>query len=77
MENKFKTISTRGECEIWKLPISRQVYDAYVMAMNEAAQDDDAETAHRNADRLLTDLLEALGCQEIVNAFYDVKRWYS
>lgn len=77
MENKFKTISTRGECEIWKLPISRQVYDAYVMAMKEAAQDDDEETAHRNADRLLTDLLEALGCQEIVNAFYDVKRWYS
>lgn len=77
MENKFKTISTRGECEIWKLPISRQVYDAYVMAMKEAAQDDDAETAHRNADRLLTDLLEALGCQEIVNAFYDVERWYS
>lgn len=77
MENEFRTISTIGECEIWKLPISRQVYDAYVMAMKEAAQDDDGETAHRNADRLLTDLLEALGCKEIVSAFYDVTRWYS
>lgn len=77
MKNEFATISTRGECEIWKLPISRQVYDAYVMAMEAAAQDDDGETAHRNADRLLTDLLEALGCKEIVNAFYDVTRWYS
>ena len=77
MENEFATISTKGECEVWKLPISRQVYDAYVMAMEAAAEDDNGETAHRNADRLLTDLLKALGCKEIVSAFYNVTRWYS
>lgn len=77
MENKFATISTKCELEVWKLPISRSVYNAYVMAMKEAAQNDDGETAHRDADHLLTDLLEALGCKEIVNAFYDVTRWYS
>jgi len=77
MENEFVKISTKGECEVWKLPISRQVYDDYVMAMKEAAQNDDGETAHRDADGLLTDLLEALGCKEIVNSFYDVTRWYS
>lgn len=77
MKNEFTKISTIGECEIWKLPISHQVYDTYVMAMKEAAQNDDGETAHRDADHLLTDLLEELGCKEIVNAFYDVTRWYS
>lgn len=77
MENEFVKISTKGECEIWKLPISRSVYDTYVMAMKEAAQNDDGETAHRDADHLLTDLLEALGCNEIVSAFYDVEKWYS
>ena len=77
MKNEFATISTKGKLEVWTLPISRSVYDAYVMAMEAAAQDDDGETVHRNADRLLTDLLEALGCKEIVNAFYNVTRWYS
>ena len=77
MKNELATISTICECEIWKLPIPRQVYNAYVMAMKEAAEDDDGERAHRNADHLLTDLLEALGCEEIVNVFYDVTRWYS
>ena len=77
MKNEFATISIKGHCEVWKLPISRSVYDAYVMAMKAASQENDGETAHRIADRLLTDLLEALGCKEIVNAFYDVTRWYS
>ena len=77
MENEFAKISVKGECEVWKLPIPRQVYEAYVMAIKEAAQNDDGETAHREADYILTDLLEVLGCKEIVNAFYDVTRWYS
>lgn len=66
MKNEFATISTKGNCEVWKLPISRQVYDAYVMAMKEAAQDDDGERAHRNADRLLTDLQTFYRWKEIM-----------
>ena len=65
------------DLNVKKLPIHHQVYKAYVEAMKACAENDDGEEAHRIADRLLTDFLEELGCKELVNAFYNVERWYS
>lgn len=77
MENELATISMKGYCEAWKLPIPRQAYDTYVIRMKKIAQSNDPETAHFAADVLLTELLEELDCKEIVNAYSDVEKWYA
>ena len=37
----------------------------------------DPELAHITADRLLCELLEKLGCQEVVAAYQKIPRYYS
>lgn len=37
----------------------------------------DKESAHKIADDILCNILLDLGLEEIVNAFYDVPKWYA
>lgn len=37
----------------------------------------DKERAHKIADDILCNILLDLGLEEIVNAFYDVPKWYA
>lgn len=60
-----------------RLPLDRKSYTEYVNNMREFAKNDDGEQAHRDADFLLIDFLEEIGCSELAKAFLDVERWYS
>lgn len=73
----FETISTKGNLNIIKLPIDRKSYEEYVNNMRKCAKNDDGEQAHHDADFLLIDFLEEIGCSELAKAFLDVERWYS
>jgi len=37
----------------------------------------DIEIAHCNADEILLDLLEKLGCKEVVEEFNKIEKWYA
>lgn len=37
----------------------------------------DEEDAHRDADKVLCDLLLAIGCEKTVRAWGEVPKWYS
>ena len=65
------------DLNIIMLPIDCKSYAEYVHNMRKCAQNDDAEQAHRDADFLLIDFLEEIGCSELAQAFLDVERWYS
>ena len=38
---------------------------------------DDVEMAHIRADEILCELLNALGCEDVVDVFEDIDKWYS
>lgn len=37
----------------------------------------DTESVHAEADQILCDLLEQLGCKEVVTAYKEVPKWYA
>ena len=39
--------------------------------------DTDAESAHYEADQVLCNLLEQLGCKEVVTVYNEVPKWYA
>ena len=54
-------------------------YDAYLDKMRNAVDESriDAETAHRNGDDILCDLLRELGFNDIVDEFELIRKWYA
>lgn len=38
---------------------------------------DDIEIEHKKADALLCEMLNALGCEDIVKEYNDVAKWYA
>jgi hypothetical protein len=45
--------------------------------LQELSQNDDPEADHSEADRILCDLLIALGMQDVVDAWRAIEKWYA
>jgi hypothetical protein len=45
--------------------------------LRELAECDDQEIAHKEADKVLTDFLRALGHGDLAEAFDAIDKWYS
>lgn len=39
--------------------------------------DSDTESAHAEADQVLCNLLEQLGCKEVVTVYKEIPKWYA
>lgn len=48
-----------------------------VAELRKLAESKDTETAHARADEILCELLLSLGHEDVVDAWYDVPRWYA
>lgn len=48
-----------------------------ILKLKEISLDGDTEAAHSDADSVLTDLLESLGCEEVVEAYHQIDKWYA
>jgi hypothetical protein len=51
--------------------------EQFAQRMRQFAEMDDSEAAHSSADGLLCDVLEALGYDEGIKVYRDMKKWYS
>lgn len=51
--------------------------DQAIELLKKLQNEPDAEWAHEEADRVLCDLLKALGHEDVVAEFLKVTRWYS
>jgi hypothetical protein len=45
--------------------------------LRELAQDEDTEEAHAKADGVLCSLLRDLGCDDVVEEWHKVRKWYA
>lgn len=45
--------------------------------LKECGKSSDPEVAHLKADDVLTELLESLGYQDVVDAYEQVPKWYA
>lgn len=57
--------------------MEKMTYQEYVTAMNFNVTDSDTERAHRRADNLLIEFLKEAGYVELIEAYENVKKWYS
>ena len=57
--------------------LTKEQIERYTARLKECQRDTDTETAHANADDVLTDILWDLGLGDIVNQYDAVKKWYS
>ena len=51
--------------------------EAAIKVLEDIASDDDYEIGHWDADRILCDLLAAMGAQDVVDAWEKVGKWYA
>ena len=54
-----------------------RLIEEYVELLHVEVDTGDTEIAHRNADGLLCDLLEKLGCKEVVDVYVEIVRWFA
>lgn len=52
-------------------------YQKALIRMRELEHNDDFESAHREADNILKDILRGIGCTELVESFNKVGKWYA
>ena len=52
-------------------------YKEILEKMKALKNDEDFENAHYDADNLLIEFLEDLGCNELVEAWHEVGKWYA
>ena len=48
-----------------------------IEALKKCQENKDIEKAHSDADEILCQLLIYLGCQEVVNQYEQVEKWYA
>ena len=56
--------------------MNNKLQDKYVKEMS-GIDNDDTETAHREADHLLCEILEKLGYQKLVDEYREIPKWYA
>lgn len=57
--------------------MNKKLNDKYLARMEELKYNDDTEVVHCEADDILCELLEKLGYEKLVKAFYALPKWYS
>ncbi len=55
----------------------KQRLDEILIEMKELVKEHDIEENHYKADSLLCEALNILGQTELIEAFYNIKKWYS
>ena len=55
----------------------KELIDQAVCSLEVEQERGDTEQAHSNADSILCDLLNSLGCEDVVKAFIKVDKWYA
>jgi hypothetical protein len=61
------------------MKITKKIKEEYVKKLEECRRKPkDPESKHINADRILCELLELLGCEDVVKAYDNIRpKWYA